>query len=101
LRLGDAKVRGMYDELRGLAKDAAKPFWMPSDHKRYYAISLALAVVLMTLAPRGLAADTAFYQGIGVVMALMVVGLYVWRHRVPSWRIRRKDLGHNIVRKGL
>lgn len=101
LRLADPKVRGMYEELRALAKDAAKPIWLPSDHKRYYLIPLALAVLLMTLAPRGLAADTAFYQGIGVVMALLVIGGYVWRHRVPAWKIRRKDLGHTIVRKGL
>jgi Tfp pilus assembly protein PilF len=100
LRLGDPKVRELSDELRSLAKDAAKPIWMPSFHKRYYAIALGLAILLMALAPRGIEGGS-LYQGVGVVMALIVVGWYVWRHRIPAWKIRRKDLGQKIVRRGL
>jgi Tfp pilus assembly protein PilF len=100
LRLSDPKVRELSDELRSLAKDAAKAIWMPSFHKRYYAIALGLAILLMALAPRGVE-GSSLYQGVGVVMALIVVGWYVWRHRIPAWKIRRKDLGQKIVRRGL
>lgn len=100
LRLDDPKVRELAGELRSLAKDAGKAVWLPSYRKKFYAIPLALAILLMALAPRGLE-TSSLYQGVGVVLALIVVGLYVWRHRIPAWKIRRKDLGQKIVRKGL
>src|SRR5690606_32332511 len=85
LGAGGQQEAELRDSLSGLRKDATRPIWLKSVHKRFYLLALlvplALAFTNSDLAPQVLA---------GVLMALIVL-IYVVRHCKPAWKVRRKE----------
>lgn len=99
LSLSSPRVAALEEELRSLSREARKPIWLPSDRKRYYLIGLILAVLMMALSTTG--GDPTFNQTVGGVLVVLIVGTYVVRHRVPAWKIRRKDWARRVSKKGI
>jgi len=95
LKPGDSVLQAQGSELVQLAKNAGKAHWLPSRNKRWYVLALVMAFV-----PSVLRGD--IYSGnVAWLMCAVVVAIYVWRHRWPAWRLRRRELAKQIGSKGI
>lgn len=99
LGMSNARIEALEDELRSFSREARKPMWLPSYRKRFYLIPLVLAVMMMAFSTSG--GDSTFNQTLGGIVLALVIGTYVLRHRVPSWKVRRKDWSRRITKKGI
>lgn len=95
----DPSVQAREQDLRALLREARRPVWIPSLRKRYYLIALAIAVFLTLFSPPGLHAPG--YRVFGVVLGSAVALVYVHRHRVPAWKIRRWDWTYRVSKRGM
>lgn len=95
LNPADPTLRARADELRQVAKDARKAHWLPSRNKRWYALALLVAFV-----PSVVRGDV--YSGnLAWALCAVIVAVYVWRHRRPTWRLRRRELRADIRSGGI
>lgn len=95
LQPDDSVQRAQCDELLQLAKNARKAHWLPSRNKRWYALALVVAFV-----PSVLRGD--IYSGnFAWAMCAVVAVVYIWRHRRPTWKLRRRELANEIGSNGI
>lgn len=91
----ESVLQAQSGELLDLAKHGRKAHWLPSRNKRWYALALVVAFV-----PSVLRGD--LYSGnFAWAMCALVVGVYIWRHRWPTWKLRRRDLKDQIGSNGI
>lgn len=95
LQPDDSLLSAQSGELLQLAKNARKAHWLPSRNKRWYALALAIAFV-----PSVLRGD--IYSGnFAWAMCAVVAAVYIWRHRWPTWKLRRRELKNEIGSTGI
>ncbi|HZC26939.1 MAG TPA: tetratricopeptide repeat protein [Actinopolymorphaceae bacterium] len=85
LGLSDWQVRMYVEDLKDLITHARKPVWTRSGNLRFYALLLA-AAAFVAFVP-----SIESLRLLGAVWLVMIIGVYVVRHRQPGWKYHRQD----------
>jgi hypothetical protein len=80
------------DELAELVKEARRPVWTRSTNLRFYFVPFAGAAIL-TFLP-----SMEPLRALGVFWMVVIMAVYVLRHRQPSWKYHRRAAGRRPTR---
>lgn len=75
----------MMQHLNDILRAARKARWRPSFNKKWYAILLTGSLLL------AVSQQTTFSYVMGGIFFAAFVALYVVRHRIPNWRVDRRN----------
>ncbi|SDS83349.1 J domain-containing protein [Actinopolymorpha singaporensis] len=87
LDLTDWNVRMYAEELKDLLAEARAPVWVRSRSLRLYLVPLAGAILFVALA------HVESLRVVGACWIVLIVALYVVRHRQPAWKQHRRGYG--------
>lgn len=85
LGLSEWQVRMYVEDLKDLVTQARKAVWTRSRNLRYYALTLA-AAAFVAFVP-----SIESLRLLGAFWMVMIIGVYVVRHRQPGWKYHRQD----------
>ncbi|GAA2758123.1 tetratricopeptide repeat protein [Actinopolymorpha rutila] len=87
LELTDWNVTMYAEELKDLLAEARAPVWVRSRSLRLYLVPLAGAILFVALA------HVESLRVVGACWIVLIVALYVLRHRQPAWKQHRRGYG--------
>ncbi|MEQ7122988.1 tetratricopeptide repeat protein [Actinopolymorpha sp. B11F2] len=83
LELAEWQAKMYVEDLTDLLAQARKPVWTRSDHLKFYVVPFAGAT-LLAFVP-----SMEQLRLMGVFWMVVILGVYVLRHRQPGWRYHR------------
>ncbi len=87
LGLTDWNVTMYAEELKDLLAEARSPVWVRSRSLRLYLVPLVGAILFVALA------HVQSLRVVGVCWIVLILALYVLRHRQPAWKQHRRGYG--------
>ncbi|MFD2081068.1 hypothetical protein SAMN05421678_104250 [Actinopolymorpha cephalotaxi] len=87
LGLTDWNVTMYAEELKDLLAEARAPVWVRSRSLRLYLVPLAGAILFVALA------HVQSLRVVGACWIVLILVLYVFRHRQPAWKQHRRGYG--------